>query len=104
MKCFEKMMVDLFSNPDFLEQCYINGYLYDCFVTNIENGVVYSDSGLEEEEAFTLDIQRPFKTTVKVNDKVKFRDKMYKISNIVDDSAFTSTKLYLIALSKGIGA
>lgn len=104
MKCFEKMIVDLFSNADFLEQCYINGDVYSCIVTNVENGVTFTDGGMQDEENFTLDIQRPFKSIIKVNDKVKFRDKLYKISNIVDDSAFTSTKLYLIAMSKGIGA
>lgn len=104
MNSFEKLLIDVFSNTDFLEKCYINGEVYDCIVTNIENGVTFSETGYVDEENFTLDIKLPLKSSIKVNDQVKFKDKLYKISNIVNDSAFKSIKIYLIALSKGIGA
>ena len=101
---FEQMIIDIFSNKDFLETCIIKGTLYDCIITAVEDGINYTDAGLVDEEAFTLDIKLPFKDIVKTNDTVKFRSKMYKISRIVEDSAFKSAKLYLIAISKGITA
>lgn len=104
MNSFEQMMVDLFSNEDFLETCLINGELYECICTSVEDGINYTDAGLVDEESFSLDIHLPFKNIVKTNDTVKFRSKMYKISRIVEDSAFKSAKLYLIAISKGITA
>ena len=66
-------------------------------------GITFSEVGSVDEENFTLDVKMPFKNIVKVNDTVKFHDKLYKISNIEEDSAFASAKLYLIANSKGIG-
>lgn len=103
MNAFNKMMGDIFNNDDFLEQCVINGILYDCICTNVENGITFTDVGTENEENFTLDLKMPVPEMIKVNDIVKFKEKQYKISNIVQDSAFSSLKLYLIALSKGIG-
>lgn len=102
MNAFEQMIIDIFSNKDFLETCLINGELYDCICTNVEDGINYTDAGLVDEESFTLDIHLPFKDVVKTNDNVKFHNKMYKISRIVEDSAFKSAKLYLITNSKGI--
>lgn len=103
MSAFDKLMNDIFSNPDFLERCLINGIYYDCVVTNIEDGITFSDVGVECEETFTLDLKLPLNPYPQKNDQVRFKDKLYKISEIVPDTAFKSVKLHLIALSKGIG-
>lgn len=103
MNPFDKLMNDIFANKDFLDNCYINGISYDCIVTNIEDGIAFSEVGMESEETFTLDLKLPLNPYPKKNDQVMFKDKLYKISEIVPDTAFKSIKLHLIALSKGIG-
>lgn len=103
MNAFDKLMNDVFNNKDFLEECYINGQKHSCIVTNIADGIAFSDVGMESEETFTLDIKLPLNPYPKKNDQVNFMDKLYKISEIVPDTAFKSIKLHLIAISKGIG-
>lgn len=103
MNAFDFLMNDIFNNKDFLETCYINGQKHDCIVTNIADGISFAETGLESEETFTLDLQLPLNPYPKKNDQVSFRDKLYKISDVVSDTAFKSIKLHLIAISKGIG-
>lgn len=104
MNIFQKFMDDVFSNEHFLEECFFENINYKCIVSPISEGIVFGDSGLENEEMFTLDIKLPMHKIPKKNDKVKFRGKMYKVSDTATtDSANTSVKFTIYALSKGIG-
>lgn len=103
MNPFEKLMKDIFSNKDFLEECKIENRSYSCICSAYQTGgVSYTDAGMESEQNFSLDIKLPIDRYPKINDKLTFREKKYKISNITTDSANQSIKIYLIALSKGV--
>ena len=99
---FQKMMSDIFSVEDFLEDCFIEGRHYKCITSPIVDNISFSEVGVESEENFTLDIKLPISKMPKKNDKVKFRDENYKINFIERDSANTSLKLHIVALSKGV--
>ena len=99
---FQKMINDIFSVEDFLEDCFIEGQHYKCIVSPIVDNVTFSEVGVESEENFTLDIKLPVSHKLKKNDKVKFRDENYKINFIEKDSANTSIKIHIVALSKGV--
>ena len=99
---FQKMINDIFSVEDFLEDCFIEGQHYKCITSPIVDNVTFSEVGVESEENFTLDIKLPISHKLKKNDKVKFRDENYKINFIERDSANTSLKLHIVALSKGV--
>lgn len=99
---FQKMMSDIFSVEDFLEDCFIEGLHYKCITSPIVDNVTFSEVGVESEENFTLDIKLPILKIPKKNDKVKFRDENYKINFIEKDSANTSIKIHIVALSKGV--
>ena len=103
MNPFEKMMGVIFSNKDFLQKCYIENVEYDCIISSVNEDMVFAEAGLEAGASFTIDLKLPISPMPKINDKVIYRDKEYKISNIESDSANTSLKLSLIALSKQIG-
>ncbi|MBO5856900.1 MAG: hypothetical protein J6Q87_01480 [Clostridia bacterium] len=104
MNVFEKMMNDIFSAEDFLETCTIGNLTYKCIVSSVADGVIYAETGLESNEMFTLDVKLPMFKLPEKNDKVKFRGKTWKIAdNAIVDSANTSVKFTIIALSKGIG-
>lgn len=103
MSVFEQFMNDIFSNEDFVEDVYIENLHYKCITTAVTDGISFTDAGRESEENFALDIKLPVKKLPVANDKVKFRNKWYKVSYIETDSTNTSIKVYLIALSKGIG-
>ena len=51
---FRNMINDIFNNPDFIEFCYINGIKYKCLVSNVEDGVLYTEAGLEDTVNFSL--------------------------------------------------
>lgn len=99
---FQKMMSDIFRCEDFLEDCFIEGQHYKCITSPIVDNVTFSEVGVESEENFTLDILLPISKMPKKNCKVKFRDEWYKINFIEKDSANTSLKLHIVALSKGV--
>ena len=99
---FQKMMSDIFSVEDFLEDCFIEDHHYKCIVSPIVDNISFSEVGVESEENFTIDIKLPVSKMPKKNDKVKFRDENYKINFIERDSANTSLKLHIVALSKGV--
>lgn len=99
---FQKMMSDIFSVEDFLEDCFIESIHYKCIVSPITDNISFSEVGVESEENFTLDLKLPISKIPKKNEKVKFRDEWYKINFIEKDSANTSLKLHLVALSKGV--
>ena len=102
MNAFQKMINDIFSVEDFLEDCFIEGRHYKCITSPIVDNVTFSEVGVESEENFTLDLKLPISKMPKKNDKVKFRDENYKINFIERDSANTSVKLHIVALSKGV--
>lgn len=99
---FQKMINDIFSVEDFLEDCFIEGQHYKCITSPITDNISFADTGLVDEENFTLDLKLPISKIPKKNDKVKFRDENYKINFIEKDSANTSIKIYLVSLSKGV--
>ncbi len=101
MKAFQKAINDIFKDKNFLEDCFIDGMLYKCICSSIEDGVVYGDAGLIDDVGFTLSLNLPLQHIPKIGQKVKFRDSSYKISNVVYDSANTSIALNLQSLSKG---
>lgn len=98
---FQKMMSDIFQCSEFLEDCFIEGLHYKCITSPIVDNISFAETGLESEENFTLDIKLPVSHKLKKNDKVKFRDNWYKINFIEKDSANTSLKIHIVALSKG---
>ena len=99
---FQKMMSDIFQCSEFLEDVFIESIHYKCIVSPITDNISFSEVGVESEENFTLDILLPVSRMPKKNEKVKFRDNWYKISFIETDSANTSLKLHIVALSKGV--
>ena len=101
MNPFQKMMSDIFQCSEFLEDCFIEGLHYKCITSPIVDNISFAETGLESEENFTLDIKLPVSHKLKKNDKVKFRDNWYKINFIEKDSANTSLKIHIVALSKG---
>lgn len=99
---FKQMMHDLFSEEDFVQTCYINGFKTKCIVSSIGNNLSFTEAGLQSEQNFTLDLQIATLDSIpQEGQKVIFRDKTYKISSTETDSANASIKLYLIALSRG---
>ncbi len=103
MNPFEKMMGVIFANKDFLQKCYINNIEHDCIISSVNEDMVFAEAGLEAGQTFTIDLKLPISPMPKINDKIIYRDKEYKISNIATDSANQSIKLSIIALSKSIG-
>lgn len=99
---FQKMINDIFSVEDFLEDVFIESIHYKCIVSPIIDNVSFGEAGLVDEEDFTIDIKLPISKMPKKNDKVKFRDENYKINFIERDSANTSLKLHIVSLSKGV--
>ena len=101
MSIFNKAIDDIFNCKDFLENCTIGQTVYDCICSAIEDGVVYGDIGSVDDVDFTLSIKLPLERIPSRGDKVMFRNKNYKISNVTYDSANASIKLHLMSVSKG---
>ena len=99
---FQKMMSAIFQCSEFIEDVFIESIHYKCIVSPIVDNISFSEVGVESEENFTIDIKLPVSRMPKKNDKVKFRDENYKINFIERDSANTSLKLHIVALSKGV--
>lgn len=99
---FKNMIQQLYNNPDFVEPCFVEGRQYKCICSSVGNGTMFTDAGMVSQQNFTLDLElATLDRMPKENDKVFFREKAYKISHIETDSANTTIKMYLIALSKG---
>ena len=99
---FKDMVHELFEDSDFTETCYINGFEHKCICSPLSNDLAYTAAGLESGENFTLDLELDELHDVpQEGEKIIFRDKQYKISSTLTDSACASIKLFLIALSKG---
>lgn len=102
MNPFEKLMSDIFKNEAFLEQCEIDNIKYKCICSSLPDGVVYTQYGQQGMANFSIDLKLPLKNEIKKNTKVFYRNKFYKVDQIEYDSANTSVKLFLVAMSKGI--
>lgn len=101
MNAFHKAINDIFKDKNFLEDCFIDGMLYKCICSSVEDGVIYGDAGLVDDVGFTLSLKLPLARFPQTGQKVVFRDATYKISNVVYDSAHASITLNLQSLSKG---
>ena len=101
MSIFDKAITDIFSTTDFLEDCIIGTVAYKCICSSIEDSVVYGDIGAVDDVNFTLSIKLPLDKMPSRGDKVRFRNVVYKISNVTYDSANTSIALHLQSTSKG---
>lgn len=102
---FRNMVNDIFNNPDFTEFCYINGIKYTCLVSPVTNDIAFTEAGLEDLVNFYIEVQlvdQNKNNLPKENDRVKFRNKQYKISHVDIDSALSTLRLYLISNSRGI--
>jgi hypothetical protein len=42
-------MNDIFDNPDFLEDCWIDNLHYKCIASGISDGITYAETGLESD-------------------------------------------------------
>ena len=100
MNAFQQAISDIFKDENFLESFTYNDVTVPCVCSPIIDGLVYSEAGLEKEADFTLDVQLPLSIELKVNDKLTFRGKTYKISLLTTDSANTSLKIHLLDLSQ----
>lgn len=100
---FKQMVKDIFENEDFTQFCYINGIKYTCLASGIDNDQGFTIAGLTDMVNFTLDIQidQFHGQFPKPNDKIVFRDKVYKVSHTNIDSALATIKIFLISTSKG---
>lgn len=99
---FKDMMREIFSNSQFTETCYINGFQTTCICSPIGNNLFYTEAGLVDGVNFCLDLQiATLHQLPKEGDKVIFRNKTYKITSTELDSANVSMKIYLISTSKG---
>jgi len=100
MNAFKQAVSIIFKDENFLEEFVINTVNVPCICSAIEDGVIYSDAGLENSADFTLDVQLPALTEIKINDVISFRGKQYKISHLTTDSANASMKLHLEDLTQ----
>lgn len=100
---FKQMVKDIFENEDFIQYCYINGIKYTCLASGIDNDLAYTQVGLSDYVNFTLDIEiEQFHGQFpQPNDKIIFRDTIYKVSHTNIDSALATIKIFLISTSKG---
>lgn len=101
MSIFTKAVSDIFGCGDFLEDCLIGDVHYKCICSSIDDSVVYGDIGAVDDVSFTLSIRLPLDRHPVRGQKVKFRDKTYKVSDVTYDSANTSISLHLQSASKG---
>ena len=93
---FQQAISDLFKDENFLESFTIDEVTVPCVCSPILDGVIYSEAGLEKEADFTLDVELPLSVEIKVNDKLAFRGKTYKVSLLTTDSANASMKIHLL--------
>lgn len=100
---FKDMMQEIFSNNQFTEICYINGFETTCICSPIGNDVLFTEAGMIDGVNFSLDLQiATLHQIPQEGDKVIFRGKTYKIASTQLDSACASMKIYLISTSKGV--
>ena len=101
-QAFKDMVAELFNQPDFVEECYIEGRKYKCICSSVGNGTLFTEAGLVDQCNFALDLELATLDRIPhQNDKIIFRENNYKVSHIDIDSANTTIKVYMIALSKG---
>lgn len=100
MTIFEKAIEDIFNVDDLTEFCYIENIQYKCICSSLTSDVVYSGIGRLDDVNFVLSIKLPVSKMPKVGDRIKFRDKNYKISDIEIDSAKTSFSVHMESVAK----
>lgn len=101
MSIFKRAITDIFKTEDFLEECVIGGRVYKCICSAIADNIVYGDIGAMDDVSFTLDIALPVDKMPGSGEKVTFRNKKYKVSNVTYDSANASISIHLQSTSKG---
>lgn len=97
---FQKAVADIFNCKDFLEPVVIDGQMYHCIASAVNNENVYSNAGLIDEVDFSLSIQLPLPRQIKPDGKVSFRGVEYRVSRTEIDSAPASIRIYLRDLSR----
>lgn len=101
MGIFDRAITDIFGCGDFLEDCLIGDCCYKCICSPIDDSVVYGDIGAVDDVNFTLSIRLPVGKTPSRGQRVRFRNALYKVSDVTYDSANTSIALHLQSVSKG---
>lgn len=101
---FRRMINDLFNNEQFVQFCYVNGFKYKCIVSKTNDGVMFTEAGMQDLVNFTLDLQlteQNYNNPPEQNDRVVFREKEYKISHVELDSSLSTVRLYMVSNSRG---
>jgi hypothetical protein len=99
---FEQATIDMMTNPDFGEVCYIGGSTVGttCVCSELTEAAVITEFGDDDGESFYLRIEaRLLSTPPKKYDKITFRNVTYKIDRIDLDSAGLVYRVYLKSLS-----
>ena len=102
MNPFEAATIDMMTNPDFGELCYIGGSTAGtvCVCSELAEAAVLTEFGEDAGESFYLRIEkRLISTPPKKYDLIAFRGTTYKIDRIDLDSAGLVYRIYLKSLS-----
>lgn len=102
MNPFEQATIDMMTNPDFCEVCYIGGSTVGttCVCSELTEAAVITEFGDDAGVSFYLRVEaRLLATAPKKYDKVVFRGVTYKIDRLELDSAGLVYRIYLKSLS-----
>lgn len=102
MNPFESATIDMMTNPDFGETCYIGGSTAGttCVCSELSEAAIITEFGDDAGESFYLRIEkRLLSTPPKKYDRITFRGTTYKIDRIDLDSAGLVYRVYLKSLS-----
>ena len=102
MNPFESATIDMMTNPDFGEVCYIGGSTTSvtCVCSELSEAEVITEFGDDAGESFYLRIEkRLLSTPPKKYDRIMFRGVTFKIDRIDLDSAGLVYRVYLKSLS-----
>lgn len=80
---FRDMISEIFNNEDFIEYTFVEGRKYKCVCSPVSNDVSFTEAGLMDTTNFTIDLElATLDRMPKMNDKLVFRDKSYKVAFI----------------------
>lgn len=99
---FEQATIDMMTNPDFGEACYIGSSTVGtvCVCSELAEAAVLTEFGEDAGESFYLRIEaRLLSTPPKKYERITFRGTTYKIDRIDLDSAGLVYRIYLKSLS-----
>lgn len=102
MNPFESATIDMMTNPDFGELCYIGGSTAGttCVCSELSEAAVITEFCDDAGESFYLRIEaRLLSVPPKKYDRITFRGTTYKIDRIDLDSAGLVYRVYLKSLS-----